>query len=130
MKLIKLNPVTPGTRHQLNLQKGLLSKTNKLLKKLSSGRKNLAGKSSLTGHTTVWHKGGGRKSKYHGVSFSDSSSRSVVVCVMYDPNRNAFVSFNYDLILNKFFKNIATNSVYTGSLTSSQKKFSKFSNWK
>jgi large subunit ribosomal protein L2 len=121
MKLIKLNPVTPGTRHQLNLQKGLLSKTNKLLKKLSFGRKNLVGKSSFTGHTTVWHKGGGRKSKYHGVSFLGMSSRSVVVCIMYDPNRNAFVSFNYDLILNKFFKNIATNSVYTGSLISSQK---------
>ena len=69
MKLIKLKPNTNGTRHQLNIQKSLLSKTNKVLKSAVLGRKENAGKSTITGRTTVWHKGSGCKSNYRKIKF-------------------------------------------------------------
>lgn len=118
MKLIKLNPVTPGTRHQLRLSKNLLSKTDKFLKDASFGKKVLAGKSSINGRTTVWHKGGGCKQKYRHIDFSNLPSRSVSVCVTYDPNRNSFVSLNFDIVKKKFFRTLSTNFVYSGSLVS------------
>ena len=41
MKLIKLKPNTSGTRHQLNIQKNLLSKTNRILKNGMVGKKKM-----------------------------------------------------------------------------------------
>ena len=63
MKLIKLKPSTGGTRHQLNIKKNLLSKNSNIIKNFVFGTKKNAGKSSINGRTTVWHKGGGCKSK-------------------------------------------------------------------
>lgn len=39
MKVIRLNSKTPGTRHQVNLTKNLLSKKNNILKILTLNKK-------------------------------------------------------------------------------------------
>ena len=97
MKLIKLKPNTSGTRHQLNIQKSLLSKTNNVLKSSIKGKKENAGKSTVTGRTTVWHKGRGCKSKYRKIIFLKKDSTSFVVCTMFDPSRSACISLNFDI---------------------------------
>ena len=74
MKLIKLKPITSGMRHQLNIKKNLLSKTNKILKNSILGVKKFAGRSSLNGKISVWHKGGGCKSNFRKINFSNNAS--------------------------------------------------------
>ena len=118
MKLIKLKPVTNGQRHQLNLQKNLLSKTNKLLKSSILGLKQFSGRSVSSGRITVWHKGGACKSNFRKINFSNTAFESIVICIMYDPKRNSFVSLNFDLYKKTFFRTLATNFVYPGSLVS------------
>jgi hypothetical protein len=53
MKLIKLNPKTPGTRHQIKLSKNLLSKNSNIYKKLIFKIPNAVGRSPQTGHITA-----------------------------------------------------------------------------
>lgn len=116
MKLIKLNPITNGTRHQLNIKKNLLSKTNKLLKTLTVGVKNFSGRSSLNGKISIWHKGSGCKANFRKINFTNSFFKSIVICIMYDPKRNSFISLNFDLKNNYFFQTLSTHFVYPGSL--------------
>jgi len=122
MKLIKLKSVTNGQRHQLNLQKNLLSKTNRLLKSSILGLKQFSGRSVSSGRITVWHKGGACKSNFRTINFSNTPFESIVVCIMYDPKRNSFISLNFDLQKKLFFRTLATNFVYPGSLISCYKK--------
>jgi len=121
MKLIKLKPVTNGQRHQINLQKNLLSKTNKLFKSSILGFKQFSGRSVSNGRITVWHKGGACKSNFRKINFSNTEFESIVICIMYDPKRNSFVSLNFDLQKKIFFRTISTNFVYPGSLVSCYK---------
>jgi large subunit ribosomal protein L2 len=118
MKLIKLKPTTSGTRHQLKIQKSLLSKTNKLGKNSICGLKQFSGRSVVNGRITVWHKGGACKSNFRKINFFNTEFESIVVCVMYDPSRSAFISLNFDLHKQIFFRTLATHFVYTGSLIS------------
>lgn len=118
MKLIKLKPITSGMRHQLNIKKNLLSKTNKILKNSILGVKKFAGRSSLNGKISVWHKGGGCKSNFRKINFSNNASESIVVCIMYDPKRSSFISLNFDLHKKYFFQTLSTNLIYPGSLIS------------
>jgi len=127
MKLVKLKPITNGTRHQLNIKKSLLSKTNKLLKNSISGLKKFAGRTSLNGRISVWHKGGGCKSNFRKINFSSLPFESIVVCIMYDPKRNSFISLNFDLKGLKFFQTLSTNFVYPGSLVSCSRTLSDLS---
>lgn len=118
MKLIKLKPITNGTRHQLNLQKNLLSKTNKLIKQSIKGLKSYAGRSASTGRITVWHKGSGCKHNFREIEFYTKTSNAIVLFIMYDPFRNAFISLNFDFERKAFFRTLATFSVYPGALIS------------
>ena len=120
MKLIKLKPVTGGTRHQLNIRKNLLSKNNNIIKNIVSGTKKNSGKSSVNGKTTVWHKGGGCKSKLRKLESVKDTTSSIVICTMYDPKRTSFVSLNFDLKTKKFFQNLSTLNVYSGSVISNK----------
>ena len=122
MKLIKLKPYTSGTRHQLNIQKNLLSKTNNIFKSAIRGKKENAGKSTSTGKTTVWHKGSGCKSKYRKIQFLKKDSTSIIVCTMFDPRRSAFISLNFDIENKKFYQTLSTFNVYAGSVTSFNKE--------
>jgi len=118
MQLKKKNPVTNGTRHQVNLQKNLLSKTNKLSKVSILGTKFNAGRSSNTGRITVWHKGGRVKRLYRVLNFFNKDFNSIVLSNMYDPNRSSFISLNFDLKNFNFFRTLSTELVYPGSLIS------------
>jgi large subunit ribosomal protein L2 len=116
MQIIKLNPCTNGTRHQINIKKSLLSKTNKLFKQSIFGFKRFVGRSSSNGRITVRHKGAGCKKSFRGLEFSDTFKNSLVISTMYDPFRSAFVSLNFDLNKKTFFRTLATNKVGPGSL--------------
>ena len=118
MKLIKLNPTTSGTRHQIKIQKNLLSKTNKLMKNSICGLKHFSGRSVLNGRITVRHKGGACKSNFRKINFFNTDFESIIICIMYDPKRSAFISLNFDLHKQVFFRTLATHYVYTGSLIS------------
>ena len=116
MKLIKLKPNTNSTRHQLNLQKNLLSKSSRILKKDLKGKKNQSGRSSTTGRITVRHKGGGCKNIYRVINFKNEFFFGIIVAVFFDPNRSSFISLNFNFITRTFFYSLVTNLVYVGSL--------------
>lgn len=116
MQLTKLNPHSNGTRHYINIKKNLLSKTNKLDKQSIKGFKRFVGRSSINGRITVRHKGSGCKKNFRELKISDKPSNAIVVCVMHDPFRNAFVTLNFDLNNNCFFRTIATSFVGPGCL--------------
>ena len=104
MKLKKLKPTSNGTRHQLVLQKNLLSKFNKIDKSSIFSKKSFGGRSSVTGRITVRHQGGGCKQRYRLINFSNKEFNGLVLCNMYDPLRNSFVSLNFDLDELIFFR--------------------------
>jgi len=118
MKLKKLNPVTNGTRHQINIQKNLLSKSNRIFKISLKGIKRCYGRSNTTGRITVRHKGSGCKKLFRIINFQNSKILGLVVAIHYDPMRNAFISLNYNLITKTFYNTLSVNSVYPGSLLS------------
>jgi large subunit ribosomal protein L2 len=118
----KYKPYSNGIRHHVNIYKNLLSKTNLQKKSSIKGFKMDVGRSSLTGRITVRHKGGGCKKKYRKIEFKTINSNSIVLYIMYDPFRNSFVSFNFDLEKKTFFREISTNNVGPGSLICYNKK--------
>jgi|TARA_B110000902_G_scaffold220864_1_gene256093 large subunit ribosomal protein L2 len=127
MILVKNKPTTNGLRHQVNIKKSLLSKTNKIFKNSIFGHKQSGGRSATTGRITVWHKGKGCKSNFRKIQFTNAKFDSIVVCVMYDPKRNSFVSLNFDLSTLSFFLTLSTNYVYSGSLVSCNSQKTEFS---
>ena len=121
MKIKIISPVTNGTRHQIVLQKNLLTKKNKIVKNLLKKHNSKQGRSSLTGHITVRHKGSGCKHKLH-ILNSLNFYLAINICHMYSGSQNAFVSLNFDLLTKSFFKNISTENTYPGSLIISGKE--------
>ena len=118
MQLKKLNPVTNGTRHQVNIQKNLLSKSNRIYKPLITNLKRSYGRSSVNGRITVNHKGGGCKKLLRLINFNNTKTVSIVLATLYDPMRNAFISLHYNLLSKTFFNTLAINAVYPGSIIS------------
>ena len=116
MQIFKSKPYTNGIRHYVNIKKNLLSKVNTLFKQSIVGFKRFRGRSCDTGRITVRHLGGGCKKKFRILNLSNIQKHSVVLSIMYDPFRNSFVSLNFNLTDNTFFRNIATNGVGPGSL--------------
>ncbi len=116
MLLKKLKPTSSGVRHKLLLTKNLLSKTNKVLKLSQKCFKTFAGRSSLTGHITTRHQGGGVKQSFRFVNFRNFNTYYLVLAILYDPKRSSFISLNYDLIRQSFSYTLAINFVYPGSL--------------
>lgn len=126
MLLIKKQTNTPGTRHSIQLSKFLLFKNNKIVKTLVKPHTYNNGRSSNTGHITVWHRGGGCKTVYKKINFTNISSYSIVLGIMYDCNRNNLISLNFDLINKKFFNSNAILNTYAGSLIACQQKITDF----
>lgn len=122
MKLIKLNPKTPGTRHQLNLTKNLLSKNNNIFKNLIYKIKAYAGRSSQSGHITIRHRGGGCKKKFIKIKFNNFNAVSIVLMISYDPYRNSFISLHFDLLVKCFFFSTAVQTTFPGTLITCKKK--------
>jgi large subunit ribosomal protein L2 len=121
MKLKTILPITNGMRHQVNLQKNLLTKNNNIVKSLVKKYNSKHGRSSITGHITVRHKGGGCKKKSH-ILNSVNFYFGINICQMYNSFKNSFVSLNFDVIQKSFFKTISTEKTYPGSLIISDLK--------
>lgn len=116
MKLIKTKPSTNGYRHQVKIEKSALVKNTKIFKSLRKAYKTANGRSPHTGHITAWHRGGGNKKLYRVLNSDNEAKQSVVVGISYDPNRNSFISTNFDLNKKKFYNSVATNQNFPGSL--------------
>jgi large subunit ribosomal protein L2 len=125
MFLKKVAPVNNSSRHKLRLTKNLLAKNNKFIKQIKKGQKNVSGRSPTTGHITTRHNGGGVKKNYRFINFSNREAVNMVVATIYDPNRSAFVSTNYDFLSKKFCNTLATHFVYPGSLLICSEKISE-----
>ncbi len=125
MKLIKLTSQTPGTRHTINITKNLLAKKNNLIKQLIFRFHNFKGRSSQTGHITVWHRGGGCKKLFRYIKFDNLTTKSLILMINYDPYRNAFISLGFDFIIKKFFFFLTTQTTFPGSLVLCQNNFSE-----
>jgi large subunit ribosomal protein L2 len=116
MQIYRMKPYTSGVRHHTNIKKNLLSRANNFIKQSITGFRRFKGRSSSTGQITVRHLGGGCKKKFRVLDFSDRKKCSLVLSIMHDPFRNAFISLNFDIITNNFFRLIATSGVVPGSL--------------
>ena len=126
MLLIKKQKNTPGTRHSIKLSNFLLFKNNKLIKTLVQPHKKQQGRSSSTGHITVWHHGGGCKTIYKKINFDNKETYSIILGIMYDSNRNNLISLNFNLINKKFFNSNTIHNTYAGSLLICQQKITDF----
>jgi large subunit ribosomal protein L2 len=115
MILKKLKPVSNSSRHSLLLLKSLLCKNNKTLKTLKKGIKKNSGRSSITGRITVRHQGGGVKRVFRDVNFTNNRFFAIVISILYDPKRSAFISLNFDINKKLFFYSINTNYIFPGS---------------
>ncbi len=109
-------------RHQYNICKNMLSKDNKLGKSTIKHVHNCKGRSSITGHITAWHRGGGAKQQYREIEFGNKPYESIVLTTMYDPYRSAFINFNFELNEKKFFRTVATDGCYPGTILTSSAK--------
>ncbi|MCS7004917.1 MAG: 50S ribosomal protein L2 [Cytophagales bacterium] len=95
MALVKLKPVTPGTRHRIAPDFSEITKTTPekslLVKKISTGGRNNQGK------MTVRYRGGGHKKRYRLVDFKRNRHGipAKVKSIEYDPNRSARIALIY-----------------------------------
>jgi large subunit ribosomal protein L2 len=115
MKLKKLKPTTNGVRHQINIQKSLLAKNNRIFRSTIKGFKSCSGRSPITGHITSWHKSGGHKKLFRNIDFINNDYSAINLASFYDPYRTSFVFLNFDLKNKTFFRTLGTNNIYPGS---------------
>lgn len=119
MLTYKFKPITNSLRHQINLQKYLLFKSNNLIKTLMKGIKLHFGRSTINGRITVRHKGGKNFStKYRIINNLNNFFYSIIIGLIYDSQRNTFLSLNFNFLKKSFFYNLGILNVYTGSLSS------------
>ncbi|EKV29306.1 LSU ribosomal protein L2p (L8e) [Caenispirillum salinarum AK4] len=92
MALKKFNPVTPGTRQLVLVDRSDLWK-GKPVKKLTEGLTKSGGRNN-TGRTTAWNRGGGAKRRYRIIDFKRTKMdvTATVERLEYDPNRTAFIA--------------------------------------
>ncbi|MDX9690374.1 MAG: 50S ribosomal protein L2 [Proteobacteria bacterium] len=92
MALKKYNPVTPGLRQVVQVDRSELWK-GKPVKKLTEGLTKSGGRNN-TGRITTRHIGGGHARRYRMVDFKRKKHNitAVVERLEYDPNRTAFIA--------------------------------------
>lgn len=92
MSIIKLKPVTPGTRFRSNFSFEEITK-DKPEKSLTVAIKKSGGRNNL-GRVTSRHRGGGHKRKYRIIDFRRNKIGvpAKVFSVEYDPNRTARIA--------------------------------------
>ena len=88
----KFKPTSPSLRRMTVMTSQGLAKNNPI-KKLTSAKKQKAGRNSL-GRITVRHRGGGVKRKYRIIDFKRQKADipATVKAIEYDPNRTAFIA--------------------------------------
>jgi large subunit ribosomal protein L2 len=117
MELKVLTPTSNSTRHQINLQKNLLSKKGNLVKSLSTGKlKKRNGRCFLTGKITIRHKGGGCKKNIKILLTKNESYDSIILTTVYDSYRSAFLFLHFNFFTSFFFFTLSTENVPVGSL--------------
>ena len=116
MKLIKSNPITPGTRHYKYISKNILAKHNKLLKTLIYSIHRSFGKSYSTGHTTIWGRSSGCKKLFRKLSFFKHDTLGIILFSIYDPNRTAFISAVFDFFFFKFSYILSVHNISAGCI--------------
>ena len=119
MKILKSKPFTPGRRHYEYLPKFLLCKYNNFLKNLTFNIRRCVGRSSSTGHTTLWGRSSGCKKLYRQLNFLNTTSLGIILFSFYDPNRTAFVSVYFDFLKYNFSYVLAVEGVVAGSIVAS-----------
>ncbi|MCZ8374664.1 MAG: 50S ribosomal protein L2 [Beijerinckiaceae bacterium] len=93
MALKQYNPVTPGTRQLVLVDRSELYK-GKPVKALTEGKHSQGGRNNL-GRVTVRFRGGGHKKSYRIVDFKRREKvgmPAIVERMEYDPNRSAFIA--------------------------------------
>ncbi|MBB4285859.1 50S ribosomal protein L2 [Roseospira goensis] len=92
MALKQFNPVTPGMRNLVLVDRGGLHK-GKPVKGLTQGLTKTGGRNNQ-GRTTAWQRGGGHKRRYRMVDFKrrKMGMPATVERMEYDPNRTAFIA--------------------------------------
>lgn len=97
MALKKFNPVTPGTRQLVIVDRSELWK-GKPVKSLTEGLTSSGGRNNK-GRVTARHRGGGHKRAYRKVDFKRRKwdVEATIERLEYDPNRSAFIALiKYD----------------------------------
>ncbi|MCA0401276.1 MAG: 50S ribosomal protein L2 [Proteobacteria bacterium] len=93
MALKHYNPVTPGTRQLVLVDRSELYK-GKPVKSLTEGKSSAGGRNNM-GRVTVRFRGGGHKKSYRLVDFKRRDKLGMAAKVErleYDPNRSAFIA--------------------------------------
>lgn len=102
----------------ISLSKKNLNKVS-LIKSMTMGKKNLAGRNN-SGKITVRHVGGGHKKKYRKIDFiRNKDSIGIVASLEYDPCRTAFIASVYDFLNQKYSYVIAPKSLRIGDIVNS-----------
>jgi large subunit ribosomal protein L2 len=92
MALKKFNPITPGLRQLVQVDRSQLWK-GKPVKSLTRGLHSSGGRNNL-GRVTNWNTGGGHKKRYRVIDFKRTryNDPAVVERLEYDPNRTAHIA--------------------------------------
>ena len=91
MALKQFNPMTPGQRNLVLVDKSALHKGGPV-KKLTEGLSKSGGRNN-SGHVTAWQRGGGHKRRYRMIDFKRrTAGMATVERLEYDPNRTAFIA--------------------------------------
>jgi large subunit ribosomal protein L2 len=92
MALKKFNPVTPGLRQLVQVDRSQLWK-GKPVKNLTTGLHSSGGRNNL-GRVTNWNTGGGHKKRYRIIDFKRNrlNDPATVERLEYDPNRTAHIA--------------------------------------
>jgi large subunit ribosomal protein L2 len=113
MLLKKIKAITPGSRHQLNLDKSLLY-NKPLVKSLISREKNKGGRNN-TGSISVRHRGGGSRKLLRHVSWLMEDFQGIVTGIEYDPNRSGLIARVFNLKNKNYIYILATKYLYPGT---------------
>jgi large subunit ribosomal protein L2 len=117
MQIKSYPPITSSLRHHKNIKKNLLIKNDKIIKKLIFSIRRNFNRSSLFGHITISNKSCGAKYLYRRLdSTNEKNKLGILLFSSYDPNRNSFISLNFDLLQNTFFYILGTKNVSSGSI--------------
>jgi large subunit ribosomal protein L2 len=92
MAVKKFNPITPGSRYRVAIDRSELTKGAKPEKSLL-GHKTSTGGRNDDGRRTTRYRGGGHKRRYRIIDFKrDKEGVAEVQSIQYDPNRSAFIA--------------------------------------
>jgi large subunit ribosomal protein L2 len=121
MQVESINPTTAGSRHQINGQKYVLSKNNRILKAKMKYKNRRKGRSSIHGKITAWHRGGGNKLLIRTLGSSNKERIGLTISVQYDPIKTAFTSLKFDLKMKEFYFETTTNKILPGMISICEK---------